>query len=108
MRAAIPALAAALLGLGGCATDTATPTRDTAIYVDDAVISTKIKSAFATDSQVSFNDVEVETYNGVVQLSGFVDSQAEADRAVSLARNVAGVREVKNDMRLKSAALNTK
>ncbi|MBX9963731.1 MAG: BON domain-containing protein [Burkholderiales bacterium] len=75
--------------------------RSTGEYVDDATISTKVKSAFVSDKDVKASQIEVETYRGVVQLSGFVDSQAEASRAVQLAKAVDGVKDVKNDIRLK-------
>jgi osmotically-inducible protein OsmY len=70
-------------------------------YVDDAAIATKVKAAFAEDPQVKATQVKVETYKGIVQLSGFVDSRASADRAVQLAREVKGVQAVKNDMVVK-------
>jgi len=93
------ALVAGMTALSGC---TSTPTqRNAAEYVDDATISTKVKAAFIGDADVSLSDIEVETYRGVVQLSGFADSEMEADRATQLAQNVHGVKDVKNDIRLK-------
>jgi len=75
--------------------------RSTGEYADDVTISTKIKAAYAKDKEVKLANIEVETYRGVVQLSGFADSEAEAARAAQLARAVSGVKEVKNDIRLK-------
>lgn len=90
------------LGLTILTACTSSPTqRNAGEYVDDAAISTKIKAAFAGDTNVSASDIQVETYRGVVQLSGFADSHAEADRAVQLAQQVNGVQEVKNDIRVK-------
>jgi osmotically-inducible protein OsmY len=66
-------------------------------YVDDSVITTKVKAAFAEDPQVKATEVKVETFKGTVQLSGFVDSKASSERAVELARQVKGVTAVKND-----------
>lgn len=73
-------------------------------YVDDATITAKVKAAFAKDPDVKAYQVSVETYRGVVQLSGFVDSDMSIRRAVDLARQVAGVRSVKNDIHVKPAS----
>jgi osmotically-inducible protein OsmY len=70
-------------------------------YVDDSVITTKVKAAFAEDPQVKATQVKVETFKGTVQLSGFVDSKDSARRAVELARQVQGVTSVKDDMQVK-------
>jgi osmotically-inducible protein OsmY len=70
-------------------------------YFDDAAITTKVKTAIFNDPDLKANEIAVETYKGVVQLSGFVASQSEANRAVEVARGVAGVRSVKNDIHLK-------
>ncbi len=70
-------------------------------YVDDAVITTKVKAAIFEDKTVKSTEVNVETFKGVVQLSGFVSSQAAMNQAVEVARKVNGVKSVKNDMRLK-------
>jgi osmotically-inducible protein OsmY len=87
--------ASVLVSLAACAP---TPTREgTGEYVDDSVITTKVKAAFAADPQVKATQVQVETFKGTVQLSGFVDSRASADRAAELARGVKGVKSVKND-----------
>ena len=80
----------------------ATPTKEgTGEYIDDTVITTKVKAALLADPQTKVLQVNVETFKGVVQLSGFVESQAIASRAVELSRGVKGVNEVKNDMRLR-------
>lgn len=70
-------------------------------YVDDAVITTKVKAAFAADPTVKATEVNVETYKGDVQLSGFVAEPRDAQRAVEIARGVQGVSSVKNDIRVK-------
>ncbi len=70
-------------------------------YIDDTVITAKVKAAIFDDPITKASEVNVETFKGVVQLSGFVSSQAAANRAIELARGVAGVKSVKNDMQLK-------
>ncbi|ARU05596.1 transporter [Comamonas serinivorans] len=65
-------------------------------YVDDAAITTKVKSSFATDPTVSAMAIKVETLNGEVLLSGFAKSEAERNQAAELARNIAGVKLVRN------------
>lgn len=84
--------------LAGCA---GTGTR-TGAFVDDAAITTKVKTSFATDKTVSAMDVRVETNNGNVRLSGFVDSPNEKQRAEELARSVAGVKSVTNAITVQS------
>lgn len=73
-------------------------------YIDDSTITAKVKEAFVADPQVSAMQVNVETMQGVVQLSGFVDSDTIRDRAVELARRVNGVKAVKNDIVVRSAS----
>ena len=70
-------------------------------YVDDTVITTKVKAAVFDEPTLKSAEINVETFKGVVQLSGFVNSQADIGKAVAVARNVPGVKSVKNDMRLK-------
>ncbi len=70
-------------------------------YVDDTVITTKVKAAVLNEPTLKSAEINVETFKGVVQLSGFVNSQADINKAVQVARAVAGVTSVKNDMRLK-------
>lgn len=104
MKTIKPLLLALLLGAGlpGMVACSPSPTRQsTGEYIDDATITTRVKVAFADDPVVKVSQVSVETFRGVVQLSGFVDTQAEAQRAVELARGVAGVKSVKNDIRVK-------
>jgi osmotically-inducible protein OsmY len=70
-------------------------------YVDDTVITTKVKAAILNEPTLKSAEINVETFKGVVQLSGFVSSQAAETTAVAVARKVEGVKSVKNDMRLK-------
>lgn len=98
---------AAFIGIGSTVVLSAcgsTPTRESpGQYVDDATITTKVKSEFVADKTVDATNIKVETYKGTVQLSGFAKSQAEINRAVQIARNVVGVQSVKNDVLLKAA-----
>jgi hypothetical protein len=70
-------------------------------YVDDSVITTKVKSQLAGDDFLKSFEISVETYKGVVQLSGFVDSQTAVNRAGEIARRVQGVSSVKNNLNVK-------
>lgn len=70
-------------------------------YVDDTVITSKVKAVIFADESLKSSEINVETFKGVVQLSGFVNSQADINRAVEVARTVTGVTSVKNDMRAK-------
>ncbi|MBF0298143.1 MAG: BON domain-containing protein [Oligoflexia bacterium] len=85
--------------LSGCSS---TRTQESAgEYIDDSVITTKIKSEIASDKIVNFFQISVETYKGVVQLSGFVNTKEQAERAGQLAFRVKGVNEVKNNLIVK-------
>jgi len=82
----------AVLMLVGCAT---TSSREsTGEFVDDAAITTKVKSSFVADPRVSASAISVETTRGVVHLTGTVKSEEERQRAIQLAQGVAGVREI--------------
>lgn len=70
-------------------------------YVDDTVITTKVKAEILNEPTLKSSEINVETFKGVVQLSGFVNSNADINRAVDVARKVKGVKSVKNDMRTK-------
>jgi len=70
-------------------------------YVDDSAITGKVKTAIFNDPALKVAEINVETYKGVVQLSGFVSSQTAVDKAVAVARGVPGVTSVKNDMHIK-------
>jgi osmotically-inducible protein OsmY len=88
-----------LLTTFGCA---ATRTHEaTGQYVDDSVITTKVKSAILGEPGLKVSEINVETFKGVVQLSGFVSSRSDIDSAVKVARNVDGVKSIKNDMQVK-------
>ena len=101
-------VAGVLVATLGCASNSqkegsAAPKRESAgAYIDDAVITTKVKTAILNESTLKSYEINVETYKGVVQLSGFVGTQAEIIKAASLASSVSGVTSVKNDLRLKA------
>jgi osmotically-inducible protein OsmY len=70
-------------------------------YIDDSVLTAKVKAAIFNEPNLKSAEINVETFKGVVQLSGFVSSAAAEHRAVEIARRIEGVKSVKNDMRLK-------
>ena len=70
-------------------------------FLDNSVITTKVKSLLAADDFLKSFQISVETYKGNVQLSGFVDSQKAVDKASEIARSVKGVKSVKNDLIVK-------
>ena len=85
--------------LAACAS---TPTREsTGEYVDDSVITTKVKALLANDDFSKAFEINVETYKGIVQLSGFVNSQQAVDKAGEIARSVKGVNSVRNNLIVK-------
>lgn len=92
-------ISVALAGLAGCA-GSATK-ESTGEYLDDTAITTRVKSAFVSDKEVSAMNIGVETFKGTVQLSGFAKNAKEADKAETIARGVKGVKSVKNDIRIK-------
>lgn len=95
----VGALVMGALLVSACA---ATPKQEsTGEYVDDSWITTKVKTAIFNEPGLKVSQINVETYKGVVQLSGFVDSAADASKAVELAQAVKGVSHVKNDTRVR-------
>ena len=94
--AAMALLSAVMVGCSSTADQ-----ESTGEYIDDSMVTTKVKSAILDEPNLKSADISVETFKGVVQLSGFVDDQASISRAGSLARGVEGVTSVKNDLRLK-------
>ncbi|MDO8412966.1 MAG: BON domain-containing protein [Gallionellaceae bacterium] len=83
----------------GCASS---PTQEGAgEYVDDTVITAKVKSAILEEPSLKSAEINVETFKGIVQLSGFISSAAAERKATEVARSIKGVKSVKNDMRLK-------
>ena len=92
-------LAIALVSVVGCASTS--KQSGTGEYIDDSVITTKVKAAIFNEPTLKATEINVETFKGEVQLSGFVSSQASMNKAVEVTRSVKGVKSVKNDMRLK-------
>ncbi|NKF23655.1 BON domain-containing protein [Solimonas marina] len=83
--------------------DAATKKDETAQYISDSATTAKVKAALLAEKGLKSTDISVETENGVVQLSGFVISSAQIDQAVDVTKHVNGVKDVKNDLRLKTA-----
>lgn len=91
--------ALALAGLAGCASTH--KQESTGQYVDDTAITTKVKAAIFNEPTLKSAEINVETFKGRVQLSGFVASRASIDRAVLVTQGVSGVASVANDIRIK-------
>lgn len=89
---------ALLLSLGCAATATKESTGE---YIDDTAITTRVKEAIFRDPSLKSSEINVETFKGTVQLSGFVRSKKDMDKAIGIARAIKGVQSVKNDMRSK-------
>ena len=88
-----------LLATAGCAS---TSTKSgTGEYVDDTVVTTKVKAAIFNEPTLKTTEINVETFKGVVQLSGFVAQPADVAKAGEVARSVKGVSSIKNDIRVK-------
>ncbi|MBI5860771.1 MAG: BON domain-containing protein [Rhodocyclales bacterium] len=92
-------LVVTLVSAVGCASTS--KQEGTGEYIDDSVITTRVKAAILNEPTLKVAEINVETFKGVVQLSGFVSSQTAANKAVEVARGVHGVTSVKNDMRIK-------
>ena len=92
-------LAILLATLLGCASTA--KKEGTGEYLDSAVITTKVKAAILEEPGLESFDISVETFKGNVQLSGFVDSQADIDKATEVVQKVEGVKSVENDLKLK-------
>jgi osmotically-inducible protein OsmY len=86
-------------GLVGCAGGD--KKESTGQFIDDATITARVKTAIIKDPTLKATQINVETYKGEVQLSGFVESQADRTRAAEVARSVPGVKAVRNDLRLR-------
>lgn len=98
-RAALLLTSAAVLAIAGCSS---TPTQEsTGQYLDDTALTGKVKAAIFNEPTLKSAEINVETFKGAVQLSGFVSSQAAISKAIAVSQSVEGVRSVKNDMRLK-------
>ena len=107
LSAALAAIAVALSAVvAGCASDAPPENRrTTGEFTSDAALTAKVKSAIATDIGArTAAAINIETYRGVVQLTGFADSREQAARAEAAAKKVDGVRSVKNDVRIKSTS----
>jgi osmotically-inducible protein OsmY len=88
-----------MLTFMGCASTRTS--EGTGEYVDDSTITTKVKSAILMDSSLKVLQINVETFKGEVQLSGFVDTRANSSKAGEVARSIKGVSSVKNNLIVK-------
>jgi osmotically-inducible protein OsmY len=92
-------IAASMASVLGCATQS--EPQSTGAYMGDSWVTTQVKSKILGEPSLKVNQINVETYKGEVQLSGYVDNAASQAKAVEIARGVKGVTSVKNDMRLR-------
>jgi osmotically-inducible protein OsmY len=92
-------LAVMFATLLGCASTS--KQEGTGEYLDDGVVTTKVKAAIFNEPSLKSTEIKVETFKGVVQLSGFVKTQADVDKAVEVVSRVKGVASIKNDMVVK-------
>lgn len=88
-----------IASLAGCASSP--KSESTGEYLDDSVLTTKVKATILGDSKLKVFQIDVETFKGIVQLSGFVDTQEAAERAVRLTRTIKGVKQVNNSLIVK-------
>jgi osmotically-inducible protein OsmY len=93
--------AAIMFVIGGCASNSPTQSATPGEFIDDAVITSKVKSAFVSDQKVSALNIGVETNKGVVALSGVAQDRQEVRKAVEIAQNVQGVRAVQNNITIR-------
>lgn len=98
-RVSVLVAAVALTALAGCASTQRH--ESTGQYIDDSAITTSVKAAIFNEPTLKSAEINVETFKGRVQLSGFVSSAANVNRAVQVAQAVKGVTSVANDMRVK-------
>lgn len=93
---------ALVCGITGCAGDRYT--QSTGESIDDRATTSRVRKALSEDAQYKYGDINVQTFKGVVQLSGFVNSRDQKNRAGDLARKVAGVKSVENNIIVKESA----
>jgi osmotically-inducible protein OsmY len=88
-----------LVAVAGCASTSTS--EGTGEYIDDTVITSKVKAEIFNEPTLKSREINVETFKGTVQLTGFVSSQGDINKAVQVTRGVKGVKSVKNDMKIK-------
>lgn len=92
-------LALTLVAMTGCTV--ASGQKSAGEALDDTIVTTRVKTALIEDSDIRAGEINVQTYKGEVQLTGFVSSRAAADKAVRITRGIEGVRAVHNDMQIR-------
>jgi osmotically-inducible protein OsmY len=99
------AMAAAVLAVSACSSTKDDSNRSAGEFSSDAALTAKVKTAIASDAGIgSASAINVNSYRGVVQLSGFVDSQEKIQRAAEAARSVSGVRQVENNIKVRPSS----
>lgn len=93
---------ALVAGVTGCAGNRYT--QSTGEHIDDRADSSRVRKALSADTQYKYNDVSIQTFKGVVQLSGFVNSRDQKNRAGDLAKRVEGIKDVVNNITVKESA----
>jgi osmotically-inducible protein OsmY len=88
-----------ILPMLGCASTSTT--ESTGEYIDDSVITTKVKAAIFNEPTLKSTEINVKTFKGIVQLSGFVSSQADISRAMEVAKTIVGAKFVRNSLYVK-------
>ena len=87
------------LSMLGCASTSTT--ESTGEYIDDSVITTKVKAAIFNEPTLKSTEINVKTFKGIVQLSGFVSSHADISRAMEVAKTIVGAKFVRNSLYVK-------
>lgn len=100
-RFVLTLILAGFLAASMAACSSSPTSESTGEYVDDVVISSKVRAQLLDDKDLNITQISVETYKGVVQLSGFVDTPAAKNRATGVAAGVSGVTEVRNNLIVK-------
>lgn len=92
--------ASVLFSAGAFAADAEAPKQSVGEYASDAMVTTKVKAAFVADDTLGALDIAVETNDGVVTLTGTVGTEAEVEQAARVARDIEGVKQVSNDIKV--------
>jgi len=105
MVVAVSLVGASTLLTTGCKSNSGPEEKRTAgTYIDDSTITSKIKSKMIGDNTVKAHEINVDTFQGNVQLNGFVDNESQRQRAEQIARNTSGVVSVQNNLQLRTEA----
>lgn len=100
-RSILAAAMSGMLVISGALVGCASTDRSVGTTIDDSALTAKVKTQLVSANDVPWNDINVQTYRGVVTLAGYVDNSAQIQRAVAAARSVNGVKEVQNQLQVK-------